>query len=132
VPRRPAGQHGAAPLEAVLTFPLFIFFVLAIIQGCMWYVAQEVAQSAAQQGARTGAEYQSTPGDGVNEAWNFIDQTNNAKLLSAQVTANGSDANEVTITVTGNGPSVLPFWPGPPIVASVQMPVEQLTSGNTW
>lgn len=126
------GQRGAAPLEAVLTFPLFIFFILAIIQGSMWYVAQEAAQAAAEQGARAGAEYQSTSADGVNQAWNFIDQTNTATLLSAQVTASGSDASEVTITVTGTGPSVLPFWPGPPILASVQMPVEQLTSGDSW
>ncbi len=130
--RRPAGESGAAPLEAVITFPLFVFFVLVTVQVSMWYFAQEIAQAAAEQGARAGSAYQSSAGDGVNTAYSFIDQTGNARLFGGQVTANGSDQNEVTITVSGTSPSVVPFWGGPAVIASVQMPVEKLTSGNGW
>ena len=121
---------GSAPLDTVLVFPAFAVLSLLIVQGCMWFFAREIAIAAATEGARAGAGYNSGPGAGVDRANAFIANTNNTLLLSPQVTAAGSTPNAVQITITGSVPALLFGFANPPIVVTVNEPVERLSSGN--
>ncbi|MBS2545371.1 pilus assembly protein [Catenulispora sp. NL8] len=122
-------DSGSAPIETVLLFPAFALITLMIVQGCMWFFAREVAIAAATEGARTGSAYNSGPAAGVDRANDLLNRTNNAKLLSAQVSAAGSTATTVQITVSGHAPSILFGFAAPSVTAVVDMPVERLTSG---
>ena len=130
IQRLRADDAGSAPIDTVLVFPAFALLSLMVVQGCMWFYAREIAVAAATEGARAGAGYNSGPAAGVDRANFFIANTHNTLLLSPQITAAGSTANTVQITVTGSVPSLLFGLANPPIVVVVNEPVERLTSGN--
>lgn len=134
--RLPADDGGSAPLELVVVFPVVAFTILALFQASMWFFAREIAENAAQLGAQTGSTYPmtypQTASSAVDQTNAYITETGNSTLLSPVVSSAGSTAQETQITIQGHCPSLVPFWAGPTVSVTVVVPVEQLTSGDSW
>jgi len=119
-------------MQAVILWPAIALLILLFIQMVTWMLARGIAEGAANAGAQQGAYYGSSPAAGVSRAYQEIQNTGSSSLLSAQVSATGTNAEVVTITVTGHAPSLLPGWSGPTVRSVVTVAVERQTSGTTW
>jgi hypothetical protein len=125
-------DRGSAPMQAVILWPAIAILILLFFQTVMWMLARGIAEGAANAGAQEGAYYGSSPSAGVARAYQVIQNTGAASLLSAHVLPTGTTANVVVITVTGHAPSLIPGWSGPTVRSVVAVAVEKQTSGNSW
>jgi Flp pilus assembly protein TadG len=118
---------GALILSYVILVPVFLAFVLVIVQASLWYLAREAALAAARQGADAARVAHAPPGAGSAAAGAVARSAASGYLLKPQATAAGSSASTVRVTVTGAVPDLIP---GLPITVSqaAQVPVEKFTT----
>jgi hypothetical protein len=102
---------------------------MAVISVAIWLYARDVALNAARQGLAAARDDGASPGDGASAAVAFADNTGGGYLTAvhAAVGVGGGQNRTVTVTVTGQAMSVLPFW-HMSVSQSAQAPLEEFTT----
>ncbi len=107
---RPRGDRGNADIEHVLIYPVLLLFIFAIVQTGVYFHARNMALAAAESGVREGRIAASAQ-VGAETAQSYLDQVANQTFTDVSVSAAGSSATEVQVTVTGTVPSLFPgLW----------------------
>jgi Flp pilus assembly protein TadG len=128
--RRLDGDRGAITLEAVLILPVVLALIMAVINVAIWLYARDIALNAARQGLATARDDGSSPGAGGPAAVAFAARTGGGYLtgVHASVSLSGGVQNRtVSVTVTGQALSVLPFW-HQGVAQTAQAPLEEFTT----
>ena len=121
-------ERGSVSLELAVVFPVVLLLIFGTIQGALYYHARNVALAAAQEGVVDARVENGSAGAGVARAQEFLaDAGGNRVLLNAAVSSDSS-ATEVTITVRGAVPSVLPGVAGLTLTQSASGPLERVTA----
>jgi Flp pilus assembly protein TadG len=112
-------------VEAVLTVPVMVAMVLAIVQAALWWYARQVAATAADEAARAAGAYSSTAAAGEARGAHYIATVDpsSSTLRGRQVQVTRT-ATTVTARVTGKAVSLLPFLT-PQVRVTVTAPVER-------
>jgi Flp pilus assembly protein TadG len=112
-------QRGSVSAELVIATPLLLLLILGVIQFALWQHASHVAKTAAQEGLAAGRLENGSEATGQNEANAVLAQLG---VLSGPHVVTRRTADTTTVTVTGDAPSVLPFF---------HLPVRAVASGPT-
>lgn len=127
----PAGNRGGAGrdrggggIEMAIILPLLLTCVFGVSHLGMYYLAQQAALSVAQVAVDGERSWLAEPGAGRQRADTFIDQL--PGVLEQPDVEIVNDGEQVTVTVTGNPISVLP-WFTATVTQSASGPVERLT-----
>lgn len=124
LPLRGPRDRGSEGIQfAALILPL-ILIVFGIIQASLYYVTDLQASSAAQVGVQAARGENASADAGISAA-----QANISRLAIARdVAVTGSrTADNVSITVTSNAPTFIPFLALPPVTATAHGVVEHAT-----
>ncbi|MGB9034976.1 MAG: TadE family protein [Paeniglutamicibacter sp.] len=68
------GDSGIATLEFLIIAPVLLFISCLVLQLGVFFLASTAAHTAARKGAQTGAEFQSSPGQGAERAQSWLSQ----------------------------------------------------------
>jgi Flp pilus assembly protein TadG len=123
---RGARDAGNTTIELVLFMPLLFFAIFVTVQFGLTYLGNSAAQSAAREGARvarTGGDCVATVNQGETRALEIL-STVGRGLVESPTATGVCVGDEVTMTVTVQGLSVVPGMPGIEITQSVTGPVE--------
>ena len=123
---RGARDAGNTTIELVLFMPLLFFAIFITVQFGLTYLGNSAAQSAAREGARvarTGGDCAATVNQGETRALEILSTVGRGLVESPSATG-VCLGDEVTMTVTVQGLSVVPGMPGIEITQSVTGPVE--------
>ena len=126
--RRTRGDReaGNTSIELVLFMPLLFFAIFITVQFGLTYLGNSAAQSAAREGARvarTGGDCGVSLAAGEERAAEILGTVGRG-LVGEPTVAGVCLGDEVTMTVTVQGLSVVPGMPGIEITQSVTGPVE--------
>ena len=100
-------ERGDVAPVVVLT-PLTVFLVLFVVQMGLYFHARTVLNAAAQDGARAAQVLDATSGDGVAAANQILDGSRS--LLTVQALEVDAGPPTVTVSITADVVSVVPFW----------------------
>ncbi|MFJ2191647.1 TadE family protein [Kitasatospora sp. NPDC087861] len=101
-----SGDAGDASLQMVICFPVALFLLLMVVEGCNVYLAKEAAQTAAREGVASARGYGAGPDAGVQRATTVLARMHGT-LTHAAASRDGSTPDQVRITVRGQAPSLL-------------------------
>jgi len=103
-----AGARGDGPVEmAILALPMLII-TFTVAQTGLYFYARSVALGAATHGANVARSYDAAyRGDGVKNARLFLDIAGEGLITGTPVQK--TTATTVTVTVTSDIPSIIPF-----------------------
>lgn len=118
-------DEGSGPLSTAIVFPVMLTLVFVGVQLAIDYWIHSVALTAARTGAHAGAAFGKTAADGVAEARTEMAKLAGDSVTNLAVTADGSTATEVHLTVSGNAVGLWPFGDGPVFHVTVVVPVER-------
>jgi Flp pilus assembly protein TadG len=107
--RRLGSDRGGAEVELAILGPLLLVVIFGAVQITTYFTARNVALSAAQVGVAAERRYDAQPGSGRDQAAEFLAQAGDW-LINAQVGEPQRTAEEVSITVSGEAPSILFTW----------------------
>lgn len=96
---------GSVSIEATLMLPLFLVTIFLIMEGSLWVYASTVAQAAAQDGVRAATAYLGSTAEGIKTASEILEKRATGQDWTIIATPGGG---ELTITVTGKAPTVVP------------------------
>ena len=96
-------------MELAVLGPLLLLVIFGAVQVTTYFTARTVALSAAQVGVDAERRYDAQPGVGRQAAEAFLAQAGDW-LINAQVDDPVRTAEEVSITVSGEAPSILFTW----------------------
>jgi len=102
-------QRGDVAPLVVLT-PLTVFLVMFVIQMGMFFHARTVLNAAAQDAARATQYENATAGDGVAAANQILNGSR--RLITVRDLQVDAGPPTVTVTITADVLSVVPFWSG--------------------
>ncbi|MGF1597615.1 MAG: TadE family protein [Acidimicrobiales bacterium] len=114
----------------MVTAGIVLAAMMLVVQFGLAYYAQQVVAGAAQDGAATGARRDATPEEGRRRAEDLVDQAGTSLLLSRAAEVS-TDGERVTVTVTGEVISLVPFRRSITVRASGSAPVETFTPQRT-
>lgn len=119
------GDEGLSTVEAVLTVPVMVGMVLAIVQAALWWYAHQVAATAADEAARAARAYASTAAAGQARGTEYLGTVDpdSSTLRTRHVTVTRT-ATTVTVRVTGDVVSIVPFL-SPDVDVTVTAPIER-------
>ncbi|MFV0259844.1 MAG: pilus assembly protein [Acidimicrobiales bacterium] len=103
---------------------LVLVAAMLAVQIALAYYAQQVMAGAAQDGAVAGARRDASVDDGRAVAADLVDAAGSSLLVSSSVDAAETDGR-VTVTVSGQVVSLIPFRSGFTVSATSSAPVEQ-------
>ena len=103
--RRDAGY---SVVEAVVSLPVLIFFILLVVQYALLWHARHVAQAAAQDAARASAQYNAAAATGRGEGASYLRQVAPNLLTGTSVMVNRSTTT-VSVHVQGSVLAVVPL-----------------------
>lgn len=104
---RQRADRGTGSLELATVAVVVLALAFTTIQVGLYYHARKVAQSAARQGVDAGRQFGAGPGDGAAQAQQYLTRYGNS-VRGAQVSASGSSAQQIHITVTGHVATLVP------------------------
>lgn len=116
-------ERGSAPVEFVLIIPVVLLIFFGIIQGSLWYQAQNVAHAAAAAAYNDARVSNGSAGSG-QAAGSQVIANHGGSLNGASVSVSRT-ANQVSVTVTGSAPTIVPGWGGPSVTQTVSGPTER-------
>ncbi|GIF74193.1 membrane protein [Asanoa siamensis] len=119
-------DDGAAAVEYMIIAPVVLALLFLAIQIAEYSYARSIALTAAQQGVDAGRAYTGGPGGAFEAASDFVDQAAGSSLSDANVRVNAGP-EQVTVTVTGMSPSLVPWIPGWNVSQTATGPVERFT-----
>lgn len=126
-PARPVAERerGAASLQTVITYPVVLLLIFGIVQGVIYYHAQNVARSVANGAVQAARLETGTAADGYAEA---AVRLNRGRDVFASVDVVVERGEEVaTATVVGLAPSLVPGFRGLRVEQTATGPVERFT-----
>jgi Flp pilus assembly protein TadG len=121
---RASADDGIATIQNAVLFPVVMLLLLAILQGGIYYYAQNVARTAANSAVQVARTTTGTADAGQREASATIAQAGSA-LRDVRVGVDRGP-NTATVTVTGTAMSLIPGM-HLPISHTATGPVERFT-----
>ena len=94
--------------EAVIIVPIVVVLTMVVVQFVLLWHGRHVAQAAAQTAARSAAAYQATAAVGQADGDAYLKQVA-PNLLPGRAVRVTRDATTVTVTVTADVLTVIPF-----------------------
>lgn len=116
-------ERGSGSVDFVLVFPVLLLIFFGIIQGSMWYQAENVAHASATAAYNNARADNGTPGSG-QAAGNQVIADQGTTLNGGSVMVSRT-ASQVSVTVTGSAPTLVPGWGGPSVSQTVSGPTER-------
>ena len=101
-------DRGSATAEAVIILPILVLLTMVVVQFVLVWHGRHVAQAAAQTAARSAAAYQATAAVGQADGDAYLQQVG-SNLLPGRTVRVDRDATTVTVTVTADVLTVIPF-----------------------
>lgn len=120
---RARGERGSTTVEFVVLVPLMVLLLMVVVQFGVYFHTRAVATTAAHQGADNARILDGTSEAGTAAATQFLDQ--NAGALRDRSVAVERTGTDVTVTVTGEVLSLIPFASFP-LDVRVSAPVERI------
>lgn len=99
-------ERGLEAAADVLIWVMLLGFLLAIMQGAIWYHATNLAQAAATSAYQAASLYNASAGDGINAGHSTATQSGSI-LTDVEVSVSRT-ATQVTVTVTAHAPMLVP------------------------
>lgn len=124
--RRHDPERGDGPVSAAVIAPVFLAVLFLAIQAGLWGHARTVASAAAQVGAVSARGLNATTEAGA-AARAYLAQTGGGL---SDVTVTAARADQVTVTVTGTAPTLVPGVTLR-VDATSTAPVDRLTTAGT-
>jgi Flp pilus assembly protein TadG len=120
-------ERGAASLQTVLTYPIVLMLIFAMVQGMLYFHAQNTAQSVANGAVQAARVEGGSVDSGYAEAASRLARGGEA-FASVDVSVTRGE-EMATARVVGLAPSIVPGFRGLRIEQSATGPVERFTSG---
>jgi Flp pilus assembly protein TadG len=120
-------ERGAASIQTVLTYPMVLMLIFAMVQGMLYFHAQNTAQSVANGAVQATRVEGGSVESGYAEAAARLVRGGDAFASVDVLVTRGEEM--ATATVTGLAPSLVPGFRGLRIEQSATGPVERFTSG---
>ncbi|MER5870514.1 TadE family protein [Streptomyces sp. NPDC002044] len=124
---RDPGDRGESSIQMAIVFPFVILVTVAVVQAAMWIHARSIALTAAREGVAAARTYQSPDSVGAARARETLGRIAGDSLRGAAVSTGGSTVTDVTVTVTGSAPSMLPGLSGLSVSQTASAPRERWT-----
>ena len=105
---RRRAERGSATLETVLLWPAVFLLIFGIVHAGLWFHARNVALSAALEGARAASLADGS--GGAARAADFLASTTDGSVMRVGDIHETTDADSVTVTVTGSSTTLIPGW----------------------
>lgn len=105
---RLGGEAGVASTEVAIVMPVMIIVVMLVFQIGLFWHAKQAADAAAEEGVDAAQVATATEADGHAGVDTILSQAGNLRDVNVQVTRDLA-TGVVTVTVTGNSPSIVPF-----------------------
>ena len=119
-------ERGAASLQTVLTYPIVLMLIFAMVQGMLYFHAQNTAQSVANGAVQAARVEGGSVDAGHAEAASRLARGGEAFATVKVSVTRGEEM--ATATVVGLAPSIVPGFRGLRIEQSATGPVERFTS----
>ncbi|GAB4087254.1 hypothetical protein GCM10028784_38840 [Myceligenerans cantabricum] len=120
-----AGERGAASIQTVITYPVVLLLIFGMVQGAIYFHAQNVARSVANGAVQAARLENATEADGYVEA---SARLNRGRDVFASVDVVVQRGEEVaTATVEGLAPSLVPGFRGLRVAQTATGPIERFT-----
>ncbi|MFC9033650.1 TadE/TadG family type IV pilus assembly protein [Streptomyces arboris] len=116
-------DDGMNTLELLFLAVPLLLLLAGLLQGGLFWLAENNAHTAARKGAAAGSAYQASPADGAARAREWISQV--GVVNDPAVSTSGSTADRVRVTVSGRAPSMLPWLMTLTVSKSAERPVER-------
>lgn len=120
-----SNDDGSATLQFVVLAPVLIFATFLLLQAAMYYLANTSVTNGAQIALEAARAETATAQDGENAASGYLAQQSIVTDTSVSVDRTGE---QVTVTTTGQAPSVVPFVQLPAVRSQLTGPVERVTA----
>jgi Flp pilus assembly protein TadG len=120
--RAGASERGSHTVEGIIVLPVLFGIFFLVIQGAVWVHAGNIAQASASSAYNSARLYDASAADGV-AAGTAAAQQSGTVLIGTAVAVDRT-ATTVTVTVTGNAPTLVPGW-NTFVERSVSGPVER-------
>ncbi|HZM81761.1 MAG TPA: TadE/TadG family type IV pilus assembly protein [Candidatus Limnocylindrales bacterium] len=104
-----AKDRGAHTMEFVIVAGPLLLVTFMVIQAALVFYSRSLALAAATQGANVARAYGSSLEAGEDKAERFLDAAGQGLRGPEVVVKTNSARTEVTVTVTGRAPSIVPF-----------------------
>ena len=114
-------ERGSMTVELVILMPALLLALFIIIQTGLWIHAREVALHAAAEGSAAASAESATDEAGYAAATAYVAQVG---ALSGTTVDVDRSTTVVTVTVTGQAPSVIPGLPLPLVTQSSSSAIE--------
>jgi Flp pilus assembly protein TadG len=108
--QRPADRRGAATVEFAVVAPVFLLFVVGIVEFGRALMVQQLLTNAAREGARVGVLDNSQTGDVTSAVSNYLA---------------GGGVSGATTTVTPSPPSSAAY--GSPVTVTITVPYSSVS-----
>jgi len=108
----PRSDRGSATIQGVIAATVMMLLVMAVMQVSIWAHAHHVAAAAAQTALATGRAEDGTVAASAGEGAESLGRNAGGSLAIDTITVE-QGAETVTVTVTGEAPSLIPGleWP---------------------
>ena len=106
--REGASERGSQTVEALIVLPVLFGVFFVIVQGAVWLHAGNIAQAAASSAYNAARLFDAVAADGVAAGTASAQQT--GTVLDGAVVVVDRTMTTVTVTVTGNAPTLIPGW----------------------
>ncbi|WP_307864909.1 TadE family protein [Myceligenerans salitolerans] len=120
-----AGERGVASIQTVITYPVVLLLVFGMVQGVIYFHAQNVARSVANGAVQAARLETGTVADGYAEAAARLDRGRDVFASVDVVVERGEEV--ATATVVGLAPSLVPGFRGLRVEQTATGPVERFT-----
>lgn len=117
-------RESGEAIQGAVFKPLVILLILGVLlQGALWFNAQNLANASAVAAYNNARADNGTPDSGQAAANQIIGR--NGTTLNGATVRVTKTPTEVTVTVTGNAFNPIPFWSGPPVSKTISGPNER-------
>lgn len=118
-----SADRGSTTVEFVVLVPLMVLLLMVVVQFGVYFHTRAVVTTAARHGVDDARVLNGTPDAGSAATSQFLDQ--GAGALRDRTVSVDRTATEVTVTVTGDVTSLIPFATFP-LTVTVSAPVERI------
>jgi len=117
-------------ISLAMLFPAVLALVVLVVQASLWWYGRQVALSAAREGSEAARAYKAPASAGTAQAESFLARAGGGLDNPVVTTTPSADGTTVTVTVSVQAQSLLPFLPGLTITQHVTAPVERFVLPN--
>lgn len=120
-------DRGSQAVSSVLLFPVAVLLIFAIFHGAVFMFGRNAALHAANGGVQAAATRAGNLDVARDAAAGRLARTGDGVLDRTSIRASG-DATSVTVTVTGEVESMIPFVGPWQVSATATAPIERFTT----